>query len=96
MRRVTSGAKRHGTRGPQGRRTFHFGKRIVHLVNAPKNQRIGMEEIDDGLWQLYFHSVLLATFDERDYIIESRPTCDRCCRTAVSPMYPSVQCSKSA
>jgi len=35
------------------------------------NQRIGMEETDDGLWQLYFHTVLPATCDERDYIIQS-------------------------
>ncbi|MBC7562539.1 MAG: hypothetical protein H7305_06435 [Gemmatimonadaceae bacterium] len=25
-----------------------------------------MEEIDDGLWAIYFHTVLLATLDERD------------------------------
>jgi hypothetical protein len=35
------------------------------------NQRIGLEETDDGLWQIYFHRVLLATIDERDYIIQS-------------------------
>jgi len=51
--------------------TFRFGKRIVYLANALTNQRIGMEETDDGLWQLRFRSVLLATFDERDYIIQS-------------------------
>jgi len=51
--------------------TFRFGKRIVYLANALTNQRIGMEETDDGLWQLYFHTVLLATFDERDDIIQS-------------------------
>jgi len=54
------------------------------------NQRIGMEETDDGVWSIYFHTVLLATFDERDYIIQSWPTCYRCCRTTVSPMYPTV------
>ena len=51
--------------------TFRFGKRIVYLANALTNQKIGMEETDDGLWSIYFHSVLLATFDERDYIIQS-------------------------
>jgi len=51
--------------------TFRFGKRLVYLANALTNQRIGMEETDDGLWQLYFHRVLLDTFDERDYIIQS-------------------------
>ena len=51
--------------------TFRFGKRIVYLAHALTNQRFGMEETDDGLWQLRFRSVLLATFDERDYIIQS-------------------------
>jgi putative transposase len=51
--------------------TFRFGKRLVYLANALTNQRIGMEETDDGLWSLYFHTVLLATFDARDYIIQS-------------------------
>jgi len=43
----------------------------VYLAKALTNQRIGMEETDDGLWQLYFHSVLLAMFDERGYIVQS-------------------------
>ena len=51
--------------------TVRFGKRNVYLANALTNQTIGMEETDDGLWQLYFHTVLLATFDERDCIIQS-------------------------
>ena len=51
--------------------TFRFGKRIVYLANALTNQKIGMDETDDGLWSIYFHTVLLATFDERDYIIQS-------------------------
>ena len=51
--------------------TFRFGKRLIYLANALTAQRIGMEETADGLWALYFHSVLLATFDERDYIIQS-------------------------
>ena len=51
--------------------TFRFGKRLVNLVNALANQKIGMEQTDDGLWQIYFRSVLLATFDERDYIMQS-------------------------
>ena len=50
---------------------FRFGKRRVYLANALTNQKIGMEETDDGLWQIYFRSVLLAAFDERDYIMQS-------------------------
>ena len=51
--------------------TFRFGKRLIYVANALTNQRIGLEETDDGVWSIYFHSVLLATLDERDYIIQS-------------------------
>jgi putative transposase len=49
--------------------TCKFGKRLLYLANALINQQIGLEETDDGLWSISFHSVLLATLDERDYII---------------------------
>jgi hypothetical protein len=29
-------------------------------------EMVGFEEIDDGVWSLYYSSVLLARFDERD------------------------------
>ena len=29
----------------------------------------GLEETDDGVWAIYFNTVLLGTLDERDYII---------------------------
>ena len=51
--------------------TFRFGTRLIYLANALTNQRIGMEETDDGLWAIYFHTVLLATLDYRDYIMQS-------------------------
>ncbi len=51
--------------------TFRFGKRLIYLANALTNQRIGLDETDDGLWAIYFHTVLLATLDERDDIIQS-------------------------
>ena len=51
--------------------TFRFGNRIVYRANALTNQRISMEETDDGLWPIYFHAVLMATFDERDHIMQS-------------------------
>ncbi|MCC7054635.1 MAG: hypothetical protein IT355_15295 [Gemmatimonadaceae bacterium] len=51
--------------------TFRFGKRLVYLANALTDQRIGMEAADDGLWAIYFHTVLLASFVERDKVIQS-------------------------
>lgn len=49
--------------------TFRFRTRLLYLANAMVDQHIGLEETDDGIWAIHFNSVLLATFDERDYII---------------------------
>ena len=49
--------------------TFRFQRRLLYLANAMVDQHIGLEETDDGIWAIHFNSVLLATFDERDYII---------------------------
>jgi transposase InsO family protein len=49
--------------------TFRFQGRLLYIANAMVDQHIGLEETDDGIWAIYFSTVLLATFDERDYII---------------------------
>ena len=49
--------------------TFRFQKYLLHPANALVDQHIGLEETDDGVWSIYFTTVLLATLDERDYII---------------------------
>ncbi len=49
--------------------TFRFQNRLLYLANAMVDQHIGLEETDDGIWAIHFNTVLLATFDERDYII---------------------------
>jgi transposase InsO family protein len=49
--------------------TFRFRNRLLYLANAMVDHHIGLEETDDGLWAIYFNTILLATFDERDYII---------------------------
>jgi hypothetical protein len=49
--------------------TFRFQNRLLYLANAMVDQQIGLEETDDGIWAIHFNTVLLATFDERDYII---------------------------
>jgi hypothetical protein len=49
--------------------TFRFGHRLLYLANAMVDQHIGLEETDDGVWNIHFNTVLLATLDERDYII---------------------------
>jgi putative transposase len=49
--------------------TFRFRTRVVYVANALIDEHIGLEETDDGVWAIHFHQVLLATFDERDYLI---------------------------
>ncbi len=49
--------------------TFRFQKRLLYIANSLVDQHIGLEETDDGVWSIYFNTVLLATLDERDYII---------------------------
>jgi hypothetical protein len=49
--------------------TFRLQNRLLYLAKAMVDQPIGLEETDDGLWTIYFNTVLLATFDERDYVI---------------------------
>ena len=49
--------------------TFRFRDRLLYLANAMVDQHIGLEETDDGIWAIHFNTILLATFDERDYHI---------------------------
>jgi len=49
--------------------TFRFRHGLLYLANALVDQHIGLEETDDGLWAIYFNTVLIATLSERDYII---------------------------
>jgi len=48
---------------------FRFQHRLIYLANALVDQRIGLEETDDGLWAIYFNTVLIGTMDERDGIV---------------------------
>ena len=49
--------------------TFRFQQRLLYIANALVNQHIGLEETDDGVWAISFTTVLLATLDERDFVI---------------------------
>ena len=51
--------------------TFRFQHRLLCIANALKPRRIGLEEVDDSIWAIYFNTVLLAKLDERDYIIRA-------------------------
>jgi len=49
--------------------TFRFKSRLLFIANALKQHHIGLEEVDDGIWSIYFCRVLLARLDERDFVI---------------------------
>ena len=57
MKKVTTGG------------TFRFHHKLLYLANSLVDHRVGLEETDDGVWAIHFNTVLLATLDERDYVI---------------------------
>lgn len=50
--------------------TVRLKHRLVFIANALKQHHIGLEEVDDGIWSIYFGRVLLARLDERDFRIQ--------------------------
>jgi hypothetical protein len=49
--------------------TVRFQDRLLYLANALAFHHVGLEETDDGIWSVYFNTVLLAKLDERDGIL---------------------------
>jgi transposase InsO family protein len=45
--------------------TFRFKDRLLFLSNALRHYPVGLEEVEDGIWSVYFCHVLLARIDER-------------------------------
>jgi len=49
--------------------TFRFHYKLLYISNALVNQHVGLEETDDGVWSIYFNTVLIGTMNKRVYII---------------------------
>ena len=49
--------------------TFRFQQRLLYIANTLVDQHIGLKETYDGVWAIYFNTVLLPTLDERDFLI---------------------------
>ena len=47
--------------------TFRFKHRQLFLSQALPQEWIGLEEVADGIWSVYFYDRLLARLDERDF-----------------------------
>jgi hypothetical protein len=49
--------------------TFRLKHKLLFIANALKQHHLGLDETDDGIWSIYFGTVLLGKVDERDMII---------------------------
>lgn len=46
--------------------TFRLKHKLLFIANALKQELVGLEEIGDGIWSIYFGTVLLGRVDERE------------------------------
>jgi putative transposase len=52
--------------------TVRFKRRLLYVSTALKAERIGLEEVDDGIWSLFFCHVWLGRIDERRALIKGQ------------------------
>ena len=52
--------------------TIRFKTRLLYLSTALRQHRIGLEEVDDGIWSLHFCNVLLGRIDERKALVKGQ------------------------
>ena len=50
---------------------FRFKEKVFFISNTLSGSRIGLEEVDDGLWNVHFYDLLLAKLDERDWTLNT-------------------------
>jgi len=50
--------------------TVRFANRVLYLANALTGELVGMDEVDDGVWWIYFGTTLIAALNERNYIVK--------------------------
>jgi len=52
--------------------TIRFKTKLLYLSTALKAHRVGLDEVDDGIWSVYFCDVLLGRIDERTALIKGQ------------------------
>ena len=52
--------------------TVRFKTRLLYLSTALRQHRVGLEEVDDGIWSVFFCHVLLGRIDERRALIRGQ------------------------
>ena len=48
---------------------FRFDARQIFISDALIDEHIALEEVEDGLWSIYFYNVLLGRLDQQNYKI---------------------------
>ena len=51
--------------------TCCFGPKLIYIANALAHHRIGLEACNDGIWSIFFNTVLLAKLNEQDLILRA-------------------------
>lgn len=46
---------------------FRLGNRSVFVSHALENNLVGLEEVEDGIWDIYLNEFLITRINERDY-----------------------------
>lgn len=54
--------------------TFRLNCGQIFLSQALKGENIGLEEVDDNLWNILYYNTLLGRFDERTKTITGAPS----------------------
>jgi putative transposase len=52
--------------------TIRFKARLLYLSTALKQHRVGLDEVDDGIWSVFFGDVLLGRIDERQALVRGQ------------------------
>ena len=68
--------------------TIRFKTRLLYLSTALKPHRIGLTEVEDGIWSVYCCDVLLGRIDERKALIRAHNWCYPCSRSTPLPIFP--------
>lgn len=56
---------------------IRWGARWVNVTHTLGGEDVGLVEIDDGEWDLYFGPLRLGRFHERTYLVEDTHGCQR-------------------
>ena len=59
--------------------TFRLHSGQHFLSQALNNEYIGLEEVQDGLWNIIYYETLLGRFDERTHLITGAPSQKKKC-----------------